>query len=324
VTSVSRKQYPELEVLGAESLAVELNDSKGMRKALGGVDCVFHVAAKTGVWGPREEYWLTNVEGTRNVLAQSLARGVKRLVYTSSPSVVFDGRDHVRASNDLPYPARFLAPYPETKSIAEREVLAANGRSSLATCALRPHLIFGPRDPHLIPRVIERARAGKLAIVGDGSNEVTMCYVDNAAHAHLLAARNLEANSPQAGRAWFVGQEQPVLLWTWINELLAALEIPAVTRRVSRRSAALAGGACELAWRALRKQSEPPMTRFVAAQLASSHSYDMAPAREAFGYEEIVDMPDATARLVSWLRVDVRPARGSENPATGAPDRGIG
>ena len=215
----------------------------------------------------------TNVTGTANVIAACRRHGVGRLVHTSSPSVCFDGEDHVRAGNDLPLARRFNCVYPETKAAAERLVLAAND-GGLATCALRPHLIFGPGDPHLIPRLLERARRGRLMAVGDGRNEVSLTYVENAAWAHVDAARRLASGAPHAGRAYFVAQEEPVRLWEWIDELLLRVGLP----------------------------GEPPMTRFVAAQLASSHSYDLEPARRDFGYVERVSGDVALDRLVAWVR----------------------
>jgi nucleoside-diphosphate-sugar epimerase len=299
VRSLARNAYPELAALGVECVRADLARDE-LAPALAGIDTVFHVAARTGVWGPYHEYFATNVLGTRNLLEAARAVGVARFVFTSSPSVVFDGRDHLRAGNDLAYSRRWLCAYPETKAIAEREVLAANGAGGMATTALRPHLVFGPRDPHLLPRIVARARAGRLPLVGRGENEVTLCYVDNAAHAHVLAARELCPGAPQAGRAFFVGQEEPVRLWPWIGDVLGALGVPPPRRRVSLRTAWLAGAACELAW-PLLGDGEPPMTRFVALQLGRSHSYDMAPARAAFGYHERIGLQEATARTLEWL-----------------------
>jgi nucleoside-diphosphate-sugar epimerase len=205
------------------------------------------------VWGPAAEYERTNVNGTRHALAAAQAARMPRFVFTSTPSVVFDGRDHRRATGDMPYAKRFLCAYPRTKAIAEREVLYANARFGLTTCALRPHLIFGPRDPHLLPRLIARARAGRLAIVGDGANEVTLAYVENAALAHVLAAERLAPEAAHAGRAYFIGEPEPVQLWPWIGDVLARLGIAAPARRVPLRRAYAAGAACELAWRILRR-----------------------------------------------------------------------
>jgi len=286
---------------GVRAVTMDLADPRAVARAVEGRDTVFHVAARTGVWGSRAAFFEPNVTGTRNLLAACRAAEVERLVYTSSPSVCFDGTDHVRASNDVGYPRRYLSPYPETKAIAEREVLAANAPGALATCALRPHLIFGPGDPHLVPRLLDRARRRRLVRVGAGDNEVSLTFVENAARAHVEAAERLGPGAAHAGRAYFVAQEEPVRLWGWIDELLARLELPPVRRAISRRTAHALGAACELAWRALRLAGEPPMTRFVAAQLATSHSYDLAPARRDFGYAEEVGMGEATDRLVASL-----------------------
>lgn len=304
VTSISRGSYPELEALGASTRHVDLTDAGQVLAAVEAArpDVVFHTAARTGIWGGREVYFPTNLNGTRHVLAACLESGVERLVYTSSPSVCFDGRDHLRAQNDLPHARRFQAHYPASKAQAESLALAANGRGSLATCALRPHLIFGPGDPHLLPGVLARAKQGSLRIVGKGHNEVTLTYVENAAHAHLLAAECLTQDAPHAGRAYFIGQEQPVKLWEWINELLARLDLAPIERRVPTAVAKTAGGVLELVWRALGRSEEPRMTRFLAAQLSSSHSYDMQPARRDFGYREQVAMPAALEHTVRDLK----------------------
>jgi nucleoside-diphosphate-sugar epimerase len=304
---VASRSAAEGDLAGAESVAMDLTRPEDVRRAVEGCDTVFHVAAMTGVWGPRRHYFAANVEGTRNVLAAALESGVRRLVYTSSPSVCFDGKDHSHAGNDLPYAERFLCAYPESKAVAEREVLAANGREGagggvLSTCALRPHLVVGPGDPHLVPRLVDRARAGRLPVVGDGENEVSVTDVENAARAHVLAARELGPGSPQAGKAYFVAQSEPVRLWPWLAELFRALDVPEPTRSVSRGTAYAAGAVCEGLWRALPLPGEPPMTRFVALQLSSTHSYDLGPAREDFGYEERISMPETTERIVASFR----------------------
>jgi len=298
VTVLARSDYPELAAQGASCVRADLTDAAAVAAAVRGHDVVFHVAAKTGVWGPRAEYEAVNVGGTANVIAACRAHGVRRLVHTSSPSATFDGRDHRGVRGDLPLSERFLCAYPATKAAAERLVRTANG-PELATCILRPHLVVGPRDPHLVPRLVQRGRAGKLAVVGDGTNEVSLCWVENAADAHLAAARSLEPGAAHAGRAYFLGQREPVLLWDWIGELFRALGVPPVTRRVSLRTAYAAGASLELAWRLLRRAGEPPMTRFVALQLARSHSFDPSPAMDDFGYRERVPTSEIVPRLVA-------------------------
>jgi nucleoside-diphosphate-sugar epimerase len=301
VTSASRHEHAGLAELGVRQVRMDLGVRESVERALAGQDLVFHVAALTGAWGRRADYEHTNVQGTEHVLAACRAHGIARLVYTSSPSVCFDGRDHVRAKDDLPHARRFLAAYPATKSRAERAVLAANG-PALATCALRPHLVFGPGDPHLLPRLVARARAGRLVIVGRGDNEVSLTYVENAAAAHVDAARTLEPGARHAGRAYFVAQREPVQLWRWIAAVLAGLGLEPPRRRVPLGVALGAGAALELLWRFLALNGEPPMTRFVARQLATSHSYDVSACERDFGYRERVDLATATARAIALAR----------------------
>lgn len=302
VVSYSRSSYPALEALGVRCVRGDLVDARTLREAMAGCDVVFHVAAKAGVHGKRDDFESTNIDGTRTILACAFENRVPRLVFTSSPSVCFDGRDHVDAGNDLPYAKYFLADYPRTKMIAEKMVLAANGKSGLATVALRPHLLFGPGDPHLIPRLLSRARSGNLAAVGSRKNRVSLTYVENAAHAHLDACDRLSLDAPHAGRAYFIAQEEPVVLWTWIDELLARLALPPANRRVPLWLAYFLGRLCEITWDTLGRDTEPPMTRFVALQLARSHTYDLTPAHRDFGYSERIDLPTATTLLIESLR----------------------
>lgn len=301
VTVLARGEYPELATRGARVLRGDIGEADAVSGAAKGCDTVFHVAARAGVWGPRADFERSNVTGTENVLAACQDRGVRRLVYTSSPSVVFDGRDHVDAGNDLPYPARFEAIYPETKARAERLVLAENG-PALATISLRPHLIWGPGDPHLLPRLFAKGQAGRLRIVGGGANRVSLTYVDNAAAAHLQAAAALAPGAAWAGKAYFVNDADPVVLWEWLNALFARLGIAPVTGRVPLWAARAAGATAEAAWSLLGLSGEPPMTRFVAQQLATTHTYDLAPARDAFGYAPVIAPEEALDRTVAWWR----------------------
>jgi nucleoside-diphosphate-sugar epimerase len=247
---------------------------------IAGHEAVFHVAAKAGVWGPRREYFDTNVTGTRNVIAACQAKGVRTLIYTSTPSVVFNAASLEGVNEDTPYATRFLTHYAESKCIAEKEVLAANGIGALRTVALRPHLIWGTGDPHLVPRVLARAKQGKLKRVGDGSNKVDITHVDDAADAHVLALEKIDV---AAGKAYFISSET-INLWQWIGELLKGAGLPALTRQVSRGVAYRVGALLELVYRLFGISKEPPMTRFVAENLAMSHFFDISRARKDLGY----------------------------------------
>jgi len=296
VRVLARGKYPELTDQGVEVLPVDLRDAESTAAACAGSDVVFHAAGVAGIWGPWDHYYGINTLGTRHVLAGCRRQGVGRLVYTSSPSVTFDGGDQSGVDESVPYPATWLCHYPHTKALAEQEVLAANG-PDLLTCSLRPHLIWGPRDRHLVPRLIRRARAGKLRRVGDGTNLIDTVYVENAAEAHLQAADALCPGSPVAGRAYFISQGEPVNCWRWIDELLALAGLPPVRKRMSFSAAWRAGSILETVYGTLRLKAEPPMTRFLAAQLARNHYYDIAAARRDFGYQPRVSTEDGMRRL---------------------------
>ncbi|MBT0664310.1 NAD-dependent epimerase/dehydratase family protein [Geobacter pelophilus] len=300
VASISRTCYPELASLGVEQVQADLADSTAVMKAAAGCDIVFHVAAKAGVWGPYSEYYRANVLGTENVIAACRANCISRLVYTSSPSVVFDGRDIEGGDESLPYPAHFEAFYPQTKALAEQLVLAANA-ADLATVALRPHLIWGPGDNHLVPRIIARGKSGRLRKIGNRPCPVDTIYVDNAAQAHLLAADRLFPGSAVAGKAYFISNNEPLPLWDMVNRILASADIPPVTGTIAPRLAYFAGALCEKIWSACRLAGEPPMTRFVAQELATAHWFDISAARRDLGYEPGISIDEGMRRLKQWL-----------------------
>ncbi|MBM3461715.1 MAG: NAD-dependent epimerase/dehydratase family protein [Armatimonadetes bacterium] len=287
---------------GAEMVLTDLGDRDRVMAACAGRDLVYHVAAKAGIWGPREEYFRSNVEGARNILDGCRKHRVPRLVYTSSPSVTFDGGDAVNANESLPYPSRFENDYCLTKATAEREILEAGRKREVATCAIRPHLIWGPGDPHLIPRVVAAARAGRLMQVGDGRNLVDITYVDNAVDAHLQAGDALSLDSPLNGQPYFISQGEPVALWPWINGLLEKLGVAPIKKQISMAAARRIGAVLEGAYRLLGLKSEPRMTRFLAAQLGTSHYYDISAARRDFGYAPRVASDEGMDRLIAWLK----------------------
>ena len=300
VTVVGRNSYPDLESLGVKCLRGDIRDAAFLERACAGHDTVFHVAAKAGVWGPRTEYLAINLQGTENVLAACRKAGVERLVYTSTPSVVFDRQSLEGADERTPYTRRPLCAYAASKIEAERAVLQADS-ARLRTIAIRPHLVWGPGDHHLIPRLLERGRAGALKVVGDGTNRVDITYIDNAVQAHLLAAENLAASASGAGQAFFIGQEEPVNIWSWINTLFARVDIPPVRQRVPFALAWCVGLALETVHAALRLEREPRMTRFVAHQLARSHWFNHKKAENLLGYRPAITTAEGVERLVAAL-----------------------
>ncbi len=309
VRSFSRGAHPELEGLGIESIRGDLADADAVAEAARDCDVVFHVAARVGGWGPRAEYRRTNVTGTANVIDACRRNGIGRLVYTSTPSVAHAGGDVEGADESLPYATHFEAAYPETKAEAERLVIAAND-DTRATVALRPHLVWGPGDEQLMPRLLERARSGRMRLVGMQDKLVDATYVDNAAEAHLLAADRLTPGAACAGRAYFVAQGEPAPASEWINGVLAAAGLPPVERRVPASVAWLAGLAAEALYTFLRREDEPPITRFAATQLATAHWYDLSAARRDLGYVPSVSTAEGMARLREHFAKSPAPARG--------------
>lgn len=310
VVVFGRRRYAHHEQAGIQTIQGDLRDRDAVDRACEGMDVVFHAGALAGIWGSRRMFWDTNVTGTRHILDACHKHGVGRLVYTSSPSVVFGDEELCGVDETQPYSSRYLAHYPATKAEAERMVLAANG-AALAAVGLRPHLIWGPGDPHLLPRVVARARTGRLIQVGDGENLVDITFIDNAAEAHLLAADALGPTARCAGRVYFISQGDPVALWPWLNEILEAVGAPTVHRTMSYRTAHRIGALLEVVYGAVRAKSEPPMTRFLAAQLAQSHYFNIEAARNDFGYEPRVSTAEGMPLTVAYLRTGgAMPARG--------------
>jgi nucleoside-diphosphate-sugar epimerase len=298
-TSFSRHRHPGLDALGVPQICGDVADAGAVEDALKDRDAVFHTAAKAGVWGDFDSYVGTNVTGTQNVIAACRSCRVPFLVFTSSPSVVFDGGDMAGVDESAPYPARYHASYPKTKAMAEQAVITATDQT-LKTIILRPHLIWGPADNHLVPRIL--ARADSLRQVGDGSNRVDTIYIDNAARGHLLALEALEKDPSLSGRVYFISDDQPIGLWEMVNRILAAGGKPPVTRTVSPRAAYAIGAMLEWIYRRLHIAGEPKMTRFVARELATSHWFDITAAKRDLGYTAEVSIEEGLRRLKAWLR----------------------
>jgi nucleoside-diphosphate-sugar epimerase len=285
---------------GVEVVRADIADPSAVRAAAEGCDAVVHTAAKAGVGGPAHEYVRANVDGTRAVITACRGAGIRRLVHTSSPSVVFRGEDMEGVDESAPYPPAYDAAYPETKAEAERIVLASNG-PGLATVALRPHLVWGPGDNHLVPRLVARARAGRLRRIGARPVRIDATYVDNAADAHVAALDRLAPGAPCAGRSYFIANGEPVETWTLVAGILAAAGAPPVTRSVPAWLAVAVGAAAEAAWAILPLRGEPPMTRFVARELATSHWFDLSAARRDLGWEPRVSTEEGLRRLAAWF-----------------------
>ncbi|MGE6380099.1 2-alkyl-3-oxoalkanoate reductase [Shewanella baltica] len=323
VTGFARGHYPELEALGVVMLQGDLVNKDQLQQAMQGCDIVFHVASKAGVWGDRDSYFCPNVKGAANVIAACKALKINKLVYTSTPSVTFAGQDESGIDESTPYATSFLNYYAHSKAIAEKMMLDANqvgdvsvesaaatqvtqaikatqvtAPYALKTVALRPHLIWGPGDPHLVPRVLARGRLDKLKLVGREDKLVDTIYIDNAAYAHVLAALELCQAKPKCqGKAYFLSNDEPITMAKMLNLILACDALPPVTKRVPQSVAYVAGAVLETVYFLLKKQEEPMMTRFVARQLSCSHYFDISAAKRDLGYRALISINEGMARL---------------------------
>lgn len=301
VRSFSRSAYAGLAALGVEQIQGDLEDARAVQKACEGAATVFHVAAKAGVWGTWNDFYRPNVIGTLNVLDACRRCHVSRLIYTSSPSVIYDGHDMENADESVPYPASFHHHYPKTKAMAEQAVRQA-AAEGLASVILRPHLIWGPGDTHIVPGILSRSH--RLRQIGDGANMVDTIYVDNAAHAHLLADAALMEHPDLSGRVYFISQDDPIPVWQMINAILKAGGKPPIRKTISPKAAYFAGAILEGVYLLFRLKGEPPMTRWGASELASSHWYNIDAAKKDLGYRPLISTEEGLKRLGAWLQTN--------------------
>ena len=292
-----RRFYPELHRQGVDCRRGDLADADAVRKAAEGCQAVIHTAAIPGVWGEYRIYYDANYLGTKNVIEAAIAAGMGRMVYTSTPSVVHDGESIVGGDESLPYAVNFLTPYAETKALAEKLVLDMNS-SGFATAAIRPHLIFGPGDTQLIPKLLDRARKGKLIRIGDGKNLVSVSYVENVADAHIMLLDNLCPGSVPSGRAYFINEPEPVNCWDFINRIVTGAGLKPIVRGIPYRVAYAGGWLCEKIWGALGRKDDPRITRFLADQLATSHWFTTDRAERDFGWKPAVSLDEGVRRML--------------------------
>jgi len=303
VRTLQRGTYTELDELDVEILTGDISDADTVLRASSGCDVIFHTAAKAGVWGSYESYYQPNVVGTRNVLDACKKNNIQTLVYTSSPSVVFGGEDEDGIDESAPYPDHFLSHYSATKAEAEKLVMAANSEK-LSTVSLRPHLIWGPGDKHIYPRIIERAKTGRLKLIDNNNKLVDTTYITNAAHAHMLAFDNLMNDKTCTGKTYFISNGEPLPMSEIINRFLKITGMPPITKKVSPNLAYAIGVIMETVYKLLNITSEPFMTRFVAKQLSVAHWYDLSAAKKDLGYQPLVDIDEGMDLLEKSLAKD--------------------
>ena len=287
-----------------EQAVGDITDEDDVRRAVEGVDVVFQTVAIID-WNPSKPHLLydVNVKGNHNVVEACVAAGVKKLIYTSSIDVVFDGCDLHYADESLPYPDKHLDHYSLSKTMAEQEVIAANGRGGLLTCSLRAAGIYGPGDRVRLPTVIEALRKGKPPRLGNGTSIFSHVYVENVAHAHILAAEKLEEGSPVAGQCYFITDHDATNFFDFVyDDICRALGYEVSERGIPYRLAKLVATVSEW-WVKLRKGDKAPLlTHYTVAATCRDFSFTHAKATRYFGYEPIVSREEAIKRTIDDLR----------------------
>lgn len=274
-----------------------ITDEEHVTAAVQDVDSIVHLAAKVGVAGRWEEYEAVNRHGTQLLLDAGRRAGVKRFVQISSPSVAHAGHSLIAADAAPADPAGARGHYARSKAMAERYALSQAG-ADLAVVAIRPHLVWGPGDPQLVGRIVERARAGRLATIGSGAALIDTTYVDNAVDA-IVATHE---RSPRLnGRAIVVSNGQPRPVHELLTRIVAAAGLPEPTMRVPATLAIAGGGVAEWVWNRANWQNDPPMTSFLAEQLSTAHWFDQREARAALDWKPAVTLEEGFQRLAAWF-----------------------
>lgn len=304
VTAYQRSADAGLEELGVKVIRGSITDLKTLSAAARGIEAIIHTAAKAGQWGAWDDYFQPNVTGTGNVITVCRDNRIHKLVFTSSPSVTHADGDVEGADESLPYAEHYHAHYPATKALAEQMVMAANC-PELYTVSLRPHLIWGPGDNHLLPSLLERAKSGKLRLPGP-EKLIDTVYIDNAAKAHLLALDRLQS-APQTvgGKTYFISNDEPMSQREIIGGLLKAAGLEVDIQAIPPRIAIAAGMLLENTWKLLKLKSEPPITRWAAEHLSTAHWYDISAAKRDLGYTVEISIDDGLRILTSSLQSSI-------------------
>ena len=301
VIAYQRSASEELEKLGIRIIQGSITDAEVLNTALKGVDAVIHTAAKAGIWGAYDDYFGPNVTGTENVISACLNNSIHKLVFTSSPSVTHADGDIEGGDESLPYAEHYNSPYPATKALAEQMIMAANC-PELHTVSLRPHLIWGPGDNHLLPKLLERAKSGKLKLPGP-DKLIDTVYIDNAAKAHLLALDRLQSDPETVGgKTYFVSNDEPLPQSQIIGGLLKAAGLEVDIQSISPRIAIAAGTLLETGWKLFRLKSEPPITRWSAEHLSTAHWYDISAAKRDLGYTVEISVAEGLEILAASMK----------------------
>ena len=305
VTSFSRGEYPLHWALGISSIKADIRDQKAVEKACKKRDVVFHLAAKVGIWGDYDSYYSTNVTGTQNVINACKKQGVKGIIFTSASSVVFDGSDLDGIDESYPYPESHGSHYAATKAMAERLIIEANS-DTLKTISLRPHLVWGPYDAHVIPGILKRISSGRLRRIGDQEHFIDTTYIDNMTDALLLAMVALESKPEATGKIFFITNGEPARVWDFVNSIIQIVGHEPVQKKIPEKAAMFAAGVAEWFHKTFKMKSEPFITRYAIKEMCTNHWFDISSAKEILGYTPRVSYAEGFKHLKDYLKIGKR------------------
>lgn len=286
---------------------VDIRDTEKLAELCRGVTSVFHNASLVHTKHNREDdVWSVNLGGSRSVLRACWEARVPKLIYVSTASAVYEGEDIENGDETLPYARKSQAPYADSKIVAEQEILAANGQRGVLTCAIRPHVVFGPGDRRFIPAILDKAKAGKLRFsVGLFNRKLSdFTYVGNLIDGLLLADEKLVPGSQTAGQVYFITNGEPLPFFGFVSKVLAELKLPSILAGmpypIVYTAAAIKEGLDTLRGGTLN--AEDGMTRFAVRYMVRHHYFSIAKARRDLGYEPKVNLDEGVRLTCAYLR----------------------
>lgn len=289
------KKYPEIEYVYGD-----LTDLDSLREATKGIDVVYHSAARVTDVGDRKQFYNDNYFATKYLVDEAKKKGVKRFVFVSSPSIFFDFKEQDNINESYPYPEKYVNLYSETKALAEQYVLAANDKNFM-TCSLRPRGIWGPRDKTgYIPKIVYGMMMEKFPDMSGGKKVLaTVCHVENAAEACILAARSDKV----AGKAYFITDDEVIDAWEFLRLTGKMLGLPPIKKKISPGFLMFMGGIFDLIWKipALARKSAPPLSRYAVGLLYYTSTYDISAAKKDFGYAPKIKQKNGLEKLKQWI-----------------------
>ncbi len=296
IRAIVRKESRELAALGVEQRHGQISAFEDVCAAADGCDAIVHSAGCSDPLASIEQLHDANVRSTECVLGACELVGVPRLLLTSCANVVIGQGDLENADERQAYPRSWISAYPHTKALAEQRVLAANG-ASLATCVLRPHLLWGAGESRLLPTLLDLAGRGKLRLFGEPEKKIDPCHIDNAAYAHALALGKLEAGSAVAGKAYFISQGEPMTIENFLNALLRAGGFPPEQRRMN----SITARALATAARAGAEGALPLINPYLLDLFSHASWFNLTAAKRDLGYAPKISTAEGMSRLFTAL-----------------------